>query len=316
MSIAVRERLGADDVAAVQALVAAAAAADGVQPLSEQVRLDLRYGGDPAARSLLLWQQDELAGFAHLGPADPAQGPSGELVVHPVHRRQGVGSQLAGAAVGQAAGLPVRIWAHGDLPAAAGLAKATGFGRIRGLWQMLRSFAAGVPELPPLPAGITLRTFVPGRDEAPWLALNGRAFAGHPEQGRWTPEDLAHREREPWFDPAGFFLAERDGHAVGFHWTKIHRPEARESPDGSPDAPRPSGDRTYPLGEVYVLGVDPTEQGTGLGKVLTIAGLQHLATRGVPAVMLYVDDKNLPAIHLYQRFGFTHTATDVMYQRP
>jgi mycothiol synthase len=148
-----------------------------------------------------------------------------------------------------------------------------------------------------------VRTFVPGRDERDWLAVNGRAFAAHPEQGKWTLQDLKRRELEPWFDPGGFFLAERAGALVGFHWTKVHQP-----PAGQPGA--------SPVGEVYVLGVDPAEQGGGLGRALTLIGLHHLREQGLPDVMLYVEGDNTPAIRLYESLGFQHTATDVVYRRP
>src|SRR2546427_270767 len=115
-----------------------------------------------------------------------------------------------------------------------------------------------------------------------WLKLNGRAFAKHPEQGGWTRYDLDLREREPWFDPAGFFIAERDGRMTGFHWTKVHGPG---------------------LGEVYVVGVDPDEQGSGLGRALTLAGLRHLRDLGVGQAMLYVDEDNVPAIRMYEGLG-------------
>jgi mycothiol synthase len=303
VNVTVRGRVGQEETAAVLSLATAAAVADDVAPLSEQVRLHLRYGGDPAATNLLAWRNDELAGFAHLDPPDPAGARSGELVVHPAHRRQGLGRELAGASAAEAGAHPVRIWAHGDLPAAAGLARVARFTRVRALWLMMHSLRLGAPDMPPLPGGVKLRTFVPGRDEAAWLALNRRAFAQHPEQGLWTQADLAHREREPWFDPEGFFLAEREGRLVGFHWTKVHQPG-----EGL--------DRTDPVGEVYVVGVDPAEQGTGLGRALTLAGLRHLAARGMPAVMLYVDAGNKPAVRLYESLAFTHTSTDVMYQHP
>jgi mycothiol synthase len=286
----------------VLSLASAAASADGVGPLSEQVRLHLRYGGDPAARNLLLRRGHDLAGYAHLGPADPAEGRSGELVIHPAYRRRGLGLALAQATVAEESTLPVRIWAHGDLPAAAKLATVAGFRRTRVLWQMRRSLRDAVAE-PRLPPGVALRSFVPGRDEDDWLEVNARAFATHPEQGKWTRADLAHREAAPWFDPDGFLLAERDGHLAGFHWTKIHKPGAEQAGDGSGEL----------VGEVYVVGVDPAEQGTGLGRALTLAGLRYLQDRELPAVMLYVDGENAAAIRLYASLGFAHSATDVMY---
>ena len=280
-------------------LAAAAAAEDGVGPLSEQTVLHVRHGGDPAARNLLLWRGGDLAGFAHLdAAAGPAEARSGELVVHPAHRGQGLGRMLVRAVTAEAGDHPVRLWAHGDLPAAAAMAAATGFTRTRALWRMSRSLRVPLAE-PRLASGISVRTFVPGRDEPEWVALNGRAFAAHPEQGKWTVQDIDGREREPWFDPAGFFLAERDGRMVGFHWTKIH-------PAGS----EPGGG---PVGEVYVIGVDPSEQGSGLGRALTLVGLRYLRDRGLPEVMLYVEESNPAAIRLYESLGFSRAGTDVMY---
>jgi len=295
----VRGRISPAEAQAVLRVAAAAAEEDGVGPLSEQTVLHVRHGGDPAARNLLIWRGGDLAGFAHLdAPADPAEARSGELVVHPAHRRQGLGRMLVRAVTAEAGDHPVRLWAHGDLPAAAALAAATGLTRARALWRMSRSLRVPLAE-PRLAPGISVRTFVPGRDEPEWVALNGRAFASHPEQGRWTVQDIDGREREPWFDPAGFFLAERDGRMVGFHWTKIH-----------PAGPAP-GDG--PVGEVYVIGVDPAEQGSGLGRALTLVGLRYLRDRGLAEVMLYVEESNPAAIGLYESLGFSRAGTDVMY---
>jgi mycothiol synthase len=158
---------------------------------------------------------------------------------------------------------------------------------------------------PQLAEGITIRTFVVGQDEGEWTRLNARAFARHLEQGAWTREDLDLREREPWFDPSGFFLAERDGKLIGFHWTKIH--------DGADRGQGAAAHVHEPIGEVYVVGVDPDARGTGLGRTLTLVGVRYLRSRGLFQVMLYVDESNTPAIGLYQSLGFTHWDTDVMF---
>jgi mycothiol synthase len=150
------------------------------------------------------------------------------------------------------------------------------------------------PPARPLPTGVTVTRFRVGVDEDDWVRVNAAAFATHPEQGAWTAADLRAREQEPWFDPAGFFLARRDGRLVGFHWTKIH-------PDGA--------------GEVYVLGVDPQAQSGGLGAALLGIGLAHLRERGCPLVLLYVDESNAPAVSLYERHGFTTADADVQWRR-
>ena len=205
---------------------------------------------------------------------------------------------MAQALLGETADGRLRLWGHGEHPGARALAGLLGLRRSRVLLQMRRSLYARLPDAP-LPAGTTVRTFQPGHDDEAWVQLNARAFAGHPEQGRWTIDDLHRRMAEPWFDPRGFFLAERDGRLVGFHWTKVHGGEDRH---GHP-----------PIGEVYVLGVDPRAQGGGLGKALLVVGLRHLRALGLGEVMLYVEADNAAAIAVYTAMGFTHWDTDVMY---
>ncbi|GAB2938055.1 mycothiol synthase [Nonomuraea sp. NPDC052634] len=289
-----RQRLSDQEITDVLGVVEAAAEADGVRPLNEQAMLQLRYGGEPGASLLLLYAGDELAGYAHVDPGD--EGPSAELVVHPAHRREGHGARLLRAVIDAAGGRP-RLWAHGDHAGVAALAARFGLERVRSLWQMRRPLAEPLPAVR-LPEGVSLRTFVPGQDEEAWLKVNAAAFAHHPEQGAWTMDDLLRREQEPWFDPSGFFLAVRGDRVVGFHWTKVH------------------GASDEALGEVYVVGVDPSQQGTGLGKALTLAGLDHLRSRGIGQAMLYVDEANTAAVRLYQGLGFTRYDVDVMYAPP
>ena len=321
--------LSPGEVAEVLELARAAGDADGAYPLSEHVVLHVRHGGDAPAIHLIIRAAGELVGYAHVDTTDVVEGASAELVVHPMHRRRGLGRALVVAAIGTAAErdaderrladpaqVPVhegrlRLWAHGDHPSATALALSLGFRRARVLWQMRRSLYAPLPA-PELPDGITLRAFRPGEDDARWVALNARAFAQLPDQGRWTLKDLRVRMAEPWFDPAGFLLAEREeehghgllaergGELLGFHWTKVHGNASHDHD---------------PIGEVYVLGVDPAAQGLGLGRALTLAGLRYLRGRGLDQAMLYVDEKNGPAVALYQKLGFARWSTDVSFQR-
>ncbi len=300
--------LSAPDAHRVLDLVQRAAEEDGVSPLSEHVMLHLRYGGDPRAKNVLLFDHGTLAGYGHLDPTDPVEGPAGEMVIHPDARRRGLGLRLGQALVAEA-GPALRLWAHGELPAAARLAAAAGLTRSRALWQMRRSLQTRIGR-PLLAPGVSVRTFVVGQDEDAWVSLNHRAFARHPEQGAWTREDLELREREPWFDADGFFLAERDAQLVGFHWTKIHGGTASEHNN---EGQAQGGHGHEPIGEVYVVGVDPAARGTGLGRTLTLIGLRYLRGKGLSQVMLYVDETNAGAIGLYESLGFTHWDTDVMF---
>ncbi len=299
------DRLTPAQVHAVLALANAAGDTDGAHPLSEHVVLHLRYGGDAPSVHLVAQEGSELVGYAHVDVTDRVEGPSAELVVHPLHRRRGLGRALVTAAVEAAqhsdpAGR-LRLWAHGDHPSAGALALSLGFQRARVLWQMRRSLFAELPELI-MPDGVRLRPFEPGRDDAPWVELNRTAFADHPEQGKWELRDLHLRMAEPWFDPQGFLLAEDGGgRLLGFHWTKVHGEQPAHHHD--------------PIGEVYVLGVHPDAAGMGLGRVLTVAGLRYLRARGLLQVMLYVDESNPRAAALYTGLGFARWSTDVLFQR-
>jgi mycothiol synthase len=292
-SIETYSALSPEQTEAVLGLLAEAARTDGQQAVSEQGRLQLRGGEREGVSHLLLSAGGELVGYAQLEDTDPVEAPAAELVVHPAHRGNGHGRALGSALLG-ASGKRLRVWAHGGHSAARHLAQVLGLTLFRELRQMRRPLSdLNLPE-PVLPEGVTVRTFAPGQDDGAWLAVNAAAFAHHPEQGSLTQRDLDDRKAEPWFDPTGFFLAERAGELIGFHWTKVHAEEG--------------------LGEVYVLGVRPGAQGGGLGKALTTIGLRHLEAQGLPTAMLYVDADNKAAVSVYERLGFVTYEADLMYR--
>jgi len=322
-------KLDHDETDAVALLAERTTEADGVRPLSEHVTLHLRHGGDKGVRHLLVYgsdargEQPHLAGYSHLDVTDEVAGSSAEVVVDPAWRRQGVGRLLVDAARAETPDGRLRLWSHGETDAAAGLAKAMGYRKIRELRQLRRSLSAPIPTAT-VPDAITVRTFVPGQDDQAWVDLNALIFADHPEQGGLAVADLRRRIDEPWFDASGFFLAERaereagDGarRLVGYHWTKVHGGHAivHEHDDHGPHAHHEHGHD--PIGEVYVVGVHPDERGTGLGRALILLGLHYLRSLGLLEAMLYVDADNTPAIASYERIGFTHWDSDVQYRSP
>ncbi|MFN2477712.1 MAG: mycothiol synthase [Pseudonocardiaceae bacterium] len=276
-------------IAAVVELLAAATATDGVEPISEAAVLRLHHPGAGFVHLLTHDNAGTLTGYGSLD--DRLERRTAEFAVHPEHRRRGVGGALLAALLDRVRG-PLWVWAHGEHPAALRLAQRAGLTRRRELLQFRRGLADPIPR-PVLPAGVALRAFVPGEDEAAVVAVNDRAFAWHPEQRRWDIGELVVREAQPWFDPKGFLLVvDPAGRLLGFHWTKVH----------------PNG-----LGEIYVLAVDPDAQGTGLGVALTVAGLAHLRDRGVRQAMLYVESDNTAALHTYRKLDFSHHHTDVEF---
>ncbi len=291
-----RSALAADEQQQVRGLVDAATAVDKVAPVGEQVLRELA-----AQRTEHLLVTDDagetVVGYLNLAPARDGAPAMAELMVHPDARRRGIGATMARAALAKTV-QQNRFWAHGTLEPARATAAALGLAPVRELMQMRRSLR-GTPE-PAVPGGVRIRPYAGPADDAELLRVNNAAFVEHPEQGGWTPADLAERRGEPWFEPAGLFLAFDDttDRLLGFHWTKVHL-----------DQPG--------LGEVYVVGVDPSAQGRGLGQVLTAVGVswltQRLADATDPTVTLYVEADNVAAVHTYRGLGFSVHSVDTAY---
>lgn len=264
----------------IAALARLTEAADGVAPLDEATLLAVRHRPE----TVQVWGDQRGFGLLH--------GAELSLVVLPHERGTGLGRRLLLQAPVEAR----LAWSHGDHPAARALAASHGWERARELWVMRRPSSIPLPPVT-VPDGVTLRGFEPG-DEDEILRVNAAAFASHPEQGALDLAGLQERMAEPWFSPAGLIAAWDDatGRLLAFHWTKQH---------------------SAALGEVYVVGVSPDAQGRGLGRLVTLAGLEHLVSQGVEEIHLYVESDNAPAVRLYSGLGFSHAAADthVQYRR-
>lgn len=298
--IEIVSQLDARHLEQLPALIDAATRADGHEPLGEHKFLRLRRGDDLAA-AVLAFEDGRLAGYAHTVTygEGPVRRASCEFVVHPDLRRRGVGRLLLSHAIMHAHSQRARrldLWAYNDSAASARIAAQFGFWPSRRLLHLHRHML-DVPPVPERP-GVAVRAFIPGRDDAAWLALNNRIFAAHPENGAWTLDDLRARMAQPWFDPDDMLLLEADGALAGFCWLKLEQ--------------RPAEGR---VGEIYVVGTAPEHQGRGLGKLLLARGLAHLARRAADLAAIYVDDSNRPALALYEAAAFHHHHVDVCYAR-
>ena len=293
--VEIKRRMGESDIAEVSQLLNEAAEADGHAPLGEHKWLDLVHGGRKGFAGFVARERigGPLVGYAQLSRGHDTWAV--EVVIRPDQRSKdrGIGVELLTAALGEAGRLGgghVHLWVAKPTPETDSMAKSCGLARGRDLYQMRRP----LPVDDEHPRAHT-RAFRPGEDERAWLEVNNRAFASHPEQGGWTLDTILEREAEPWFDPEGFLLHEREGRLAGSCWTKVH---AESEP---------------PIGEIYVISVDPDFSGEGLGRALVLAGLDHLFDRGLRIAMLYVDASNVPAVSLYRELGFEVDHVDRAY---
>jgi len=294
-AVEIKRRMGESDIAEVSQLIHEVAAADGHAPLGEHKWLDLVHGGRKGFAGFVARESvgGPLVGYAQLSRGHETWAV--EVVVRPDHRspKQGVGIELLSTALSEAGRLGgghVHLWVAKPTADSDAMAEKCGLARGRDLYQMRRSLP--IPDAHPR---VKTRPFRPGEDESAWLEVNNRAFASHPEQGDWTLDTILEREAEPWFDPEGFLVHERDGRLAGSCWTKVHN------------------ETDPPMGEIYVISVDPDFKGVGLGKALVLAGLDHLGSQGLRIGMLYVDAANETAVSLYRDLGFEIDHVDRAY---
>ena len=275
----------------VSSLISAAWRADGARPLNDHLWLGLREGGRQGFAGVIA--RDDATGHI-VGYCQVSRGNESwslDLIVHPVHRYDSleIAPDLIRSAldvVSSEGGGHVHWWVFEPNNIHRQLASEVGLRQGRRLLQLRRPL--------PLPTEVVAEianfescAFRPGMDEDAWLSVNNSAFGHHPEQGGWTKEILRSRMSEDWFDPEGFRLHHEADQLAAFCWTKLHH------------------DTEPAIGEIYVIAVDPSMSGKGLGRLMTITGLHHIEQQGITDAMLYVDADNASAIAMYTALGFT-----------
>jgi len=279
---------------AVAALDIAARTVDGHSSLGDAIWRDLAH---PYADSVGFALGADA--YLHVTRADGTSSAwTAGLVRRAEFRNGAVTTRLIDAAVTHVAdrgGGTLTCWVLGATDVDDATFDAAGLRATRTLFEM----RAPLPVAEPVrwPEGIEVRTFVAPDDAAAWVAVNNRAFGDHPDQGGWSETTLARRMDEPWFDPTLFLLAFDTVGLAGFNWLKLH----------------PALDPDPLLGEIYVIGVDPRSQGSGLGRALAVAGLHAVHDRGATAGMLFCAATNSSALALYRSLGFSVHRSDRAY---
>lgn len=302
VDVQLRRPVAPSDVDTLRTVADQAAHAVGHPVVGDSVWRDLAH---PSPDTAMIVARDDgsTVGAMHVGPSESPVTAHTTLsfAVAPDRPADDVVTPMTAAALDDRrahGGGRVELWVLGADPRWDRRARTLGLLPARELRQLRIPLPVAEPVV--WPAGVAARTFEPGRDEVAWIAVNNRAFARDPDQGGWVEATLRRREAEEWFDPAGFLLAEDGQGLAGFCWTKLHPP----SPPVAPVA----------LGEIYVIGVDPSRQGAGLGRTLVLAGLADLHDRhGAPVGMLFVDAANDAALRLYESIGFSLARVDRAY---
>jgi len=296
-NVEIHRRLGERDISAIVELVKAAEAVDKHKALEDHAWIDLVQGGRKGVLGLVAkpLHSEAIIGYSQISKGT-CNSWAVEYVIHPKYRSDPqVGKQLLQSALDEIqrqGGGHIHAWVAKPSAESDELCNSVGLRRGRDLYQLRRPLPVD-PKLQLKP--IATRPFVIGQDEEKWLALNNDAFSWHPEQGDWDLATLQYREEQDWFDPDGFLLHEIDGALAAFCWTKIH------------------SEIDPPLGEIYVIAVDPKLRGQHLGAAMCLAGLNYLAEKGIETAMLYVESSNASANLLYEKLGFTLDHIDRAY---
>lgn len=214
-----------------------------------------------------------------------------ECMIHPLHRRNGVATELlreVSRYAGEAGSRQMQVCILQNNLAAKNLASHLGFKFIRHFHEL--KLDLNQIQLPDLePSGYIIRSL--GPDEADRLTqIQNRAFADSWGFNPNTPAEIEYRINLSTCSPENIMMAYLKNRPIGYCWTRIMMEEN----------PAAGGMK----GEIHMLGVDPDFRKKGIGRNVLLAGLADLKSRGVTIVELTADGEDPAALGLYKSVGF------------
>ena len=293
-----------DDAGAVAGLLAECVRVDGgADSTTVEHVLDDWHGVDLREEAVLVLAPDSsAAGYADVvNRAFVSVSVYG--YVHPDHRGRSIGSCLVDWGerwmrerlrfAPEGARVVVKHYVIAASSDTRRLLEEHGYGAVRGTYVMEIELDEDPPE-PVWPEGISVRTFVPGRDDRTVFEAVEDAFRDVWDRPRGTFERFLGRTENENFDPALWFLATAGGEVAG---TVLCKTVAGE-------------------GWVDVVGVRRPWRGRGLGLALLRHALGEYRRRGVRRVGLSVDAGSITgAPRLYGRAGMRTTSSYVVYAK-
>jgi mycothiol synthase len=291
-----------DDAPAVASLIAACQQTDiGKPEMTTEELLQDWHGIDLAEEAVVVVDSGRIVGSADiLNRSFVSVSVYGN--VHPLRRGRGVGRFLVDWGEQWArdrmdlappdARVSVRHYLLATNSAARSLLAAAGYPPVRGVYVM--EIDLGQPSIPQWPAGISVRTFIPGRDEHVAYETLEDAFRDHWGRPRGTFDRFLVMTQQPDFDPMLWFLAEADEETVGVTFARV----------------------VAGRGWVESVGVRRPWRGRGLALALLQHAFVTFYKRGIRNVGLSVDAESLTgAPRVYLRAGMGVTQSYVIHEK-
>jgi mycothiol synthase len=252
---------------------------------AEELRAEWTEPGFDLARDAWLIVLDERpVGYGYLLARETGSAHAYGFV-RPAYRSRGFGAEilrLIEARAREHGGDRLTNYALASDPDVDSLLRSNGYRPVRHYFHLGIDVTGAVLDAP-LPGGVEVRPFVPGRDDRRLYDAVVEAFA---EEWGYEPHSFEgwkrrHLER-PGFEPGLWLVAVDAGEVAGFSLCSIG--------DGS--------------GFVETLGVRPGWRRRGLGLALLHRSFGLLDARGAARVALNVDGENpTGATRLYERAG-------------